>query len=139
MKVGYFFGTFNPIHNGHLTIANYVVEHTDIDKVIFVVNPNSPFKEHKDDLLDFDYRCKLINEAIENYNKLECSSIEATLIDKNKADKCYTYNTLCNLKKLYGDVSEIVLILGEDNFANIEKFLNYNSILKFTYARELKN
>lgn len=130
MKIGYFFGTFNPIHNGHLTIANYIVEHTDIDKVIFVVSPNSPFKEHKDDLLDFEYRCNLINEAIENKDKLGYSSIESTLIDKNKEDKCYTFDTLCELKRIYSDISEIVLILGEDNFANIENFLNHNSILK---------
>lgn len=130
MKIGYFFGTFNPIHNGHLAIANYVVEHTDIDKVIFVVSPNSPFKEHKNCLLDFKYRCNLINEAIENNDKLGYSSIEATLIDKYKVDKCYTFDTLRELKDIYGVISEIVLILGEDNFADIENFLNYNSILR---------
>ena len=52
-KIGCFFGTFNPIHNGHMMMANYVLEHTDICRVIFVISPNSPFKEHTGDLLDF--------------------------------------------------------------------------------------
>ena len=128
-KIGCFFGTFNPIHNGHMMMANYVLEHTDICRVIFVISPNSPFKEHTGDLLDFHHRCYLVNEAIKSNLSLSYSDIEAKLVSESEENKVYTYDTLCKLQELY-EKDEIVLILGEDNFANIKNFKNYYRILQ---------
>lgn len=129
-KVGYFFGTFNPIHNGHLSMANYISEHTDISRVNFVVSPNSPFKEHSNDLLEFTQRCDLVNEAIKGNSKLGISEIESELLIFSKDKRVYTYDTLNYLSEIIGNKAEICLILGEDNFANIENFKNYYKILR---------
>ena len=94
-KIGCFFGTFNPIHNGHMMMANYVLEHTDICRVIFVISPNSPFKEHTGDLLDFHHRCYLLNEAIKSNLSLSYSDIESKLLSESEENKVYTYDTLC--------------------------------------------
>ena len=100
-KIGCFFGTFNPIHNGHMMMANYVLEHTDICRVIFVISPNSPFKEHTGDLLDFHHRCYLLNESIKSNLSLSYSDIESKLLSESEENKVYTYDTLCKLQELY--------------------------------------
>ena len=106
-KIGCFFGTFNPIHNGHMMMANYVLGHTDICRVIFVISPNSPFKEHTGDLLDFHHRCYLVNEAIKSNLSLSYSDIESKLLSESEENKIYTYDTLCKLQELY-EKDEIV-------------------------------
>lgn len=130
IKTGYFFGTFNPIHNGHLSMANYILDNTDIGRVNFVVSPNSPFKEHSNDLLDFPHRCKLVKDAIESNSNLGISDIESELLILSKDNRVYTCDTLTRLSEIIGNKAEICLILGEDNFADIKNFKNYDKILQ---------
>src|SRR5680860_414526 len=94
-KIGLYFGTFNPIHIGHMIIANYMVEFSDLDEVWFVVTPRSPFKQ-KATLLSNHHRLALVNIAVENYPKLKTSDIEFNLPQPN-----YTINTLIHICLLY--------------------------------------
>lgn len=122
MKIGLFFGTFNPIHIGHLTIANHLAEYSDLDKVWFVVTPHSPFKK-KSTLLDNAHRYEMVYRATENYLKLEPNNIEFNLPQPN-----YTINTLVYLHEKYPDY-EFALIMGEDNLKGFHKWKNYEIIL----------
>jgi len=88
MKIGLYFGTFNPIHVGHLTIANHMAEYSDLDQVWFVVTPHSPFKK-KNSLLDNHHRYQMVDRAVEEYPNLRASDIEFNLPQPN-----YTINTL---------------------------------------------
>lgn len=122
MKVGLFFGTFNPIHIGHLIIANYMAEFSDLDEVWFVVTPLSPFKK-KNSLLDNHHRLAIANIAIENYPKLKTSDIEFKLPQPN-----YTANTLVHLEEKHPN-NQFCLIMGEDNLKGFHKWKNYETIL----------
>jgi nicotinate-nucleotide adenylyltransferase len=122
MKIGLYFGTFNPIHVGHLTIANHLAEYSDLDKIWFVVTPHSPFKK-KSSLLDNRQRYEMVYRATEDYLKLEPSDIEFNLPQPN-----YTINTLTYLKEKYPDY-EFALIMGEDNLKSFHKWKNYELIL----------
>ncbi|WP_431133358.1 nicotinate (nicotinamide) nucleotide adenylyltransferase [Psychroserpens mesophilus] len=122
MKIGLYFGTFNPIHVGHLTIANHLAEYSDLDKIWFVVTPHSPFKK-KSSLLDNRQRYEMVYRATEDYTKLEPSDIEFSLPQPN-----YTINTLTYLKEKYPDF-EFALIMGEDNLKSFHKWKNYELIL----------
>lgn len=122
MKVGLYFGTFNPIHVGHLTIANHLAEYSDLDKIWFVVTPLSPFKK-KSSLLDNRQRYEMVYRATEDYSKLEPSDIEFNLPEPN-----YTINTLTYLKEKYPN-HEFALIMGEDNLKSFHKWKNYELIL----------
>ena len=122
MKIGLFFGTFNPIHVGHLTIANHIAEYSDLDKIWFVVTPHSPFKK-KSSLLDNRQRYEMVYRATEDYLKLEPSDIEFNLPQPN-----YTINTLTYLKEKYPNY-EFALIMGEDNLKSFHKWKNYELIL----------
>jgi nicotinate-nucleotide adenylyltransferase len=123
-KAGLFFGTFNPIHIGHLVIANYMVEFSDLEEVWFVVTPKSPFKVKKT-LLDNNHRFQMVYEAVKAYPKLKPSKIEFTLPQPN-----YTINTLVHLEEEYPDQYEFSLIMGEDNLKNFHKWKNYELILE---------
>jgi nicotinate-nucleotide adenylyltransferase len=123
MKIGLFFGTFNPIHVGHLTIANHLVEYTDLDQVWFVVTPHSPFKK-KNSLLDDHQRLEMVYRAVKDYPKLRQSDIEFNLPQPN-----YTVNTLTHLEEKYPDHS-FALIMGEDNLKSFHKWKNYQVILE---------
>nr|WP_321232694.1 nicotinate (nicotinamide) nucleotide adenylyltransferase [uncultured Psychroserpens sp.] len=123
MKIGLYFGTFNPIHVGHLTIANHLAEHSDLDKIWFVVTPHSPFKK-KNSLLDNRQRYEMVYRATEDYNKLEPSDIEFNLPQPN-----YTINTLTYLQEKYPKY-EFSLIMGEDNLKSFHKWKNYELILE---------
>ncbi len=123
-KVGLFFGTFNPIHIGHLIIANYLAEFTDLDEVWFVVTPKSPFKVKKT-LLDNHHRYQLVQEAIQEYPKLKASKVEFDLPTPN-----YTINTLVVLEEQHGRGYEFSLIMGEDNLTGFHKWKNYEQILE---------
>ncbi|MDX1315894.1 MAG: nicotinate-nucleotide adenylyltransferase, partial [Eudoraea sp.] len=105
-KVGLYFGTFNPIHIGHLVIANYMVEFSDLDEVWFVITPRSPFKQ-KQSLLDDHHRYQMVFEAIEDYPKLRASKVEFDLPQPN-----YTVNTLVHLGEKYGEDHKFCLIMG---------------------------
>ena len=107
--VGLFFGTFNPIHIGHLAIANHLAEFSDLDEVWFVITPQSPFKQKKT-LLDNNHRYQMVLEATENYPKLRASKIEFNLPQPN-----YTIDTLVHLEEHYDQSHQFSLIMGEDN------------------------
>lgn len=122
MKIGLFFGSFNPIHNGHLIIANYICESTELDKVWLVVSPQNPFKT-KDTLLNEYDRLHLINLAIEGNHNLRASDIEFNLPRPS-----YTVDTLTYLKEKYPE-HEFSLIMGSDNLESIHKWKNYEQLL----------
>ena len=123
-KVGLFFGTFNPIHIGHLVIANHMVEFSDLDEVWLVITPRSPFKQ-KQSLLDDYHRYQMVFEAIKDYPKLKASKIEFDLPQPN-----YTINTLLHLEEQYGSDFEFALLMGEDNLKSFHKWKNYDVILE---------
>lgn len=122
MKIGLYFGSFNPLHNGHLAIANYIAEFTDLDKVWFVVSPQNPFKKQENLLKDY-HRLELINIAIKDYNKFKASNIEFKLPKPS-----YTIDTLIYLKDKYPQ-HEFSLIMGADNLLTIHKWKNYEQII----------
>lgn len=124
-KVGLFFGTFNPIHSGHLIIANHFVEFTDLDEVWFVITPQNPFKA-KQSLLDNHHRYQMVYEAVQDYPKMRPSKIEFDLPRPN-----YTIDTLVQLRENYPEGHEFSLIMGEDNLKNFHKWKNYQSILEY--------
>jgi nicotinate-nucleotide adenylyltransferase len=123
MKIGLYFGTFNPIHVGHLIIANHFAEHTSLQQIWIVVTPHNPFKE-KNSLLDDYQRLQLVNLAIENYPKIKASDIEFKLSQPN-----YTVNTLAHLKEKFPQ-HEFAIIMGEDNLNSLPKWKNYTSIVE---------
>lgn len=123
MKIGLYFGTFNPIHIGHLTIANHLAEHSDLDQIWFVVTPQSPFKK-KSSLLDNRQRYEMVYLATEDYLKLKPSDIEFELKQPN-----YTIDTLTYLEEKFTDY-EFALIMGEDNLKSFHKWKNYELILE---------
>lgn len=122
MKIGLFFGTFNPIHIGHLIIANYTAEFSDLDQVWFVITPMSPFKQKKS-MLDNLHRLAIANVAVEDYPNLKTSDIEFKLPQPN-----YTINTLIHIEEKYPE-HQFCLIMGEDNLKGFHKWKNYETIL----------
>ena len=123
MKIGLYFGTFNPIHIGHLTIANHMAEHSDLDKIWMVITPHNPFKM-KSSLLDNLHRYRMVDTALEQYEKIQPSKIEFNLPQPN-----YTVNTLAVLEEKY-PTYEFCLIMGEDNLKGLHKWKNYEVILE---------
>lgn len=122
MRVGLFFGSFNPIHVGHLILANHIVENTDLNQIWFVVSPHNPLKEKKTLLAD-NHRYAMVEIALEGNDKLRASNVEFSLPQPN-----YTVVTLAKLKEKYPNNS-FALIMGEDNFQAIDKWYNYEQIL----------
>ena len=123
MEIGLFFGTFNPIHNGHLLIAKSVIAQLKLDQIWFVLSPSSPFKNN-DELLDKNIRADLINIALYKEKKMLLCKEEFKMKFPN-----YTIDTLNFFKKKYPDFI-FKLILGEDNFLKIKFWKNYSRILK---------
>ncbi|MEY8869472.1 nicotinate (nicotinamide) nucleotide adenylyltransferase [Meridianimaribacter flavus] len=123
MKIGLYFGTFNPIHVGHLTIANHMAEYSDLDQIWLVVTPHNPFKK-KSSLLDNHQRLEMVYRATKDYTKLKPSDIEFNLPQPN-----YTINTLTYLQEKHPDY-EFALIMGEDNLKSFHKWKNYELILQ---------
>lgn len=123
MKVGLYFGSFNPIHIGHLIIANHVLNETDNEKVWFVVSPQSPFKNSNSLLNEYD-RLHLVRRAIEDDSRLKASEIEFSLPKPS-----YTINTLTYLSEQYPD-HKFSIIMGSDSFQNIDKWKNYDLLIK---------
>ncbi len=123
MKIGLFFGSFNPIHTGHLIIAGIMVETTDINKVWFVVSPQNPLKMSKSLLHEFD-RLDMVQAAIhDNYN-LEVSDVEFRMPKPS-----YTIDTMTLLAEKHPG-KKFVLIIGEDNLKTFPKWKNHNIILE---------
>jgi nicotinate-nucleotide adenylyltransferase len=132
MKIGLFFGSFNPIHTGHLIIANYMADYTNLEEVWFVVSPQNPFKSEQSLLNEVD-RLNLLKLAVNGDNRFKAIDVEFSLPRPS-----YTVNTLEHLSNHFPE-HEFTLIIGGDNLQNFHKWLNYESILAkyqvFVYAR----
>lgn len=122
MRVGLYFGTFNPIHVGHLIIANHLLEYSDLDEVWMVVTPHNPHKK-KSSLLDNHHRLELVYLATEEYNSIKPSDIEFKMPQPN-----YTVHTLAHISEKYPQ-HDFCLIMGEDNLKSFHKWKNYEAIL----------
>ena len=123
-KTGLLFGSFNPIHVGHLMIAGYMYEFSDLAELWFVVTPLNPLKEQKSLLADH-HRLEMVNLAIEDDNRFRSSNIEFKLPKPS-----YTINTLTYLQEKYPD-REFVLISGTDIFPTFRKWKNWEQLLEF--------
>lgn len=125
MTTALFIGTFNPIHNGHLMIANYVLNNANIDKVLFIPSPNAPFKDTSNELLDFKTRCDLIELSICGIEtrRMSYSSIEETL-----SYPTYTYNTVKKLQEISYEV-DFSLIIGADNLKQLHTWYKINELI----------
>jgi nicotinate-nucleotide adenylyltransferase len=134
-KVGLYFGTFNPVHNGHLELGNYFLKHTDLDQVRFIVSPQNPFKKDQELLADH-HRLEMVRLALEGIPDLLCSDIEFSLPKPS-----FTINTLKYLKKNEPNV-EFVLLMGEDNLVTFNQWNAYQTILSlvdlYVYPRNHK-
>src|SRR5580698_3026229 len=122
MKIGLYFGSFNPIHHGHLIIANHILQNTDINQVWFIVSPQNPLKQSAG-LLNEYQRLFLLRMAIEGENDLRASEIEFGL-----SKPSYTVDTLSYLKEKYPD-HQFAVIMGSDSFQNINRWKNHKHIL----------
>tara|TARA_R100000935_G_C2813628_1_gene156230 strand:- start:667 stop:1257 length:591 start_codon:yes stop_codon:yes gene_type:complete len=121
-KIGLYFGTFNPIHVGHLIIANHLVEYSDLDEIWLVVTPHNPHKKKKNLLADY-HRFEMVYMALEDYPNLKASNVEFGLPQPN-----YTVKTLAYLEEKYPH-NNYSLIMGEDNLKSLHKWKNYEVIL----------
>ena len=133
MKVGLLFGSFNPIHIGHVAIAKYMADKTDLEQVWLVVSPHNPLKEKKP-LVDGKKRLAQVKKAIGKNSKIKVSDVEFKLTQPS-----YTINTLELLKKKFPK-NKFVLIIGLDNLSSFSKWKDYKKILKdytiYVYPRE---
>ncbi len=133
MNIGLYFGTFNPIHVGHLAIANHMVEFSDLDEIWMVVTPHNPFKK-KSSLLADNHRLQLVQIATDDYPKLKASNIEFKLPQPN-----YTVHTLAHISEKYPE-HQFNLIMGQDNLSSFHKWKNYEVILEnhqvYVYPRK---
>lgn len=131
-NIGLYFGSFNPIHIGHLVVGEYMVEHTVLDEVWFVVSPHNPFKK-RNTLLDDYTRLHLVEIALDDFPKLRASSVEFGLPQPS-----YTIDTLTHLQEASPNL-EFSLIMGEDNLATLPKWKNGGQIIEkyriFVYPR----
>ncbi len=132
-KTGLFFGSFNPIHVGHMVLANYMLSFTDLDEVWFVISPHNPLKD-KQSLLAQNHRLYMVKLATENHPKFKASDVEFKL-----SQPSYTIHTLTHLKEKYPKKS-FHLIMGMDNLENFPKWKNYEQILNnhciYVYPRQ---
>ncbi len=123
MHIGLYFGSFNPIHIGHLIVANHIVEHGGVDKVWFVVSPHNPLKDAHSLLNEHD-RLHLVNLAIEGNSKFRASNVEFTLPKPS-----YTIDTLTYLAEKF-PLEQFSVIMGSDSFQNIHRWKNYEQLLE---------
>ena len=135
-KVGLYFGSFNPIHIGHLIIANYMTTYVNMDEIWFVVSPQSPFKE-KDVLVDQDHRLKMVQLATFDNENFHVSDIEFEMPKPS-----YTIDTLRVLKKANPDLN-FSIIMGEDNLLDLHRWKGYEEIISnypiLVYPRNLQD
>ncbi len=124
MNIGLYFGTFDPIHFGHINIANFLVNNDLVEKVWFVVTPQNPVKS-SNNLIDFMHRYEMVKIQVKDNNNLLASDIELNLKRPN-----YTINSLRYISKAYPDNS-FSLIIGEDNFVNFKKWREYKEIMSY--------
>jgi len=133
MNIGLYFGSFNPIHVGHLIIANHVLNETPVDKIWFVVSPQNPLKESRTLLNEFD-RLHLVRLAVQDDSRIKCSDIEFNL-----SKPSFTSNTLIFLSEKYPE-HRFALIMGSDSYQNLDKWKNFETIISnysiYVYKRE---
>ena len=131
-KIGLYPGTFNPIHNGHVTLANYFINNTELDEVWVVLTPQNPFKKNNH-LIEDNYRLEMANKIFNHLKNIKVSDIEFQLEKPN-----YTIDTI---NRLLGDYpkNQFTLLIGEDNLANFHQWKDYSKILDlvniFVYPR----
>lgn len=123
MKIGLYFGSFNPIHVGHLIIANHVLNSTDIQKVWFIVSPQNPLKKSNSLLNEYD-RLHLVKLAVDGDTRISVSDIEFKL-----SRPSYTVDTLTYLKEKYPE-HNFSIIMGSDSYQNLNKWKNFDVIIK---------
>ena len=123
MKIGLYFGSFNPIHIGHLIIAEHILNYAGLKQVWIVISPQNPFKQSSSLLNEYD-RLHLVQTAIESTNNLKASQVEFNLPKPS-----YTVDTLAYLKEKY-PTHEFAIIMGSDSFCNLSKWKNYEAIIK---------
>lgn len=133
MKIGLFFGSFNPVHVGHLVIANYMVSFTDLDELWFVVSPQNPLKE-KDTLLKDSLRLEMLRLAVKNSASIKVSDVEFSL-----SRPSYTINTLKHLQQLYPE-NTFIIIMGADGLSSFHKWKDHKLIeenyRRYVYPRK---
>jgi nicotinate-nucleotide adenylyltransferase len=133
MKIGLYFGTFNPIHNGHLIIANYILQYAKLDQVWLIVSPQNPFKQSHS-LLNEYHRLFLVQQALEGETKIKAVDIEFGLPKPS-----YTINTLAYLQEKYSE-HEFGIIMGSDSLHNLDRWKNAELIMKnfslYVYERQ---
>ena len=131
-KIGLYLGTFNPIHNGHITLANYFANIIDLDEVWVVLTPQNPFKK-KYNLIEDDYRLEMANNTFNHLKNIKVSDIEFKLDKPN-----YTIDTINRLSEDFPN-KQFTLLIGEDNLANFHHWKDYSKILEvvevFVYPR----
>ena len=134
-QIGLFFGTFNPIHVGHLIIASFIRQENNLDEIWFVVTPHNPHK-NKSDLLSDLHRLSMVKEAIENVYEFKASDIEFKMAQPN-----YTVDTLVHLTEANPEL-DFSIIIGEDNLRSFHRWKNYEIILKnhtvFVFPRAIQ-
>lgn len=123
MKIGLYFGSFNPIHTGHLIIAEHVLNYADVDRVWLVISPQNPLKPSASLLGEYD-RLHLVNLAIENSSRLKAVDVEFRLPKPS-----YTITTLTYLTEKY-PTDDFTVILGSDSFNNLPKWRNYEQLIR---------
>ena len=133
-KIGLFFGTFDPIHKGHIELINFFIKNSDLEFVWLILTPQSPFKK-KTESQSSSSRLELISIALEGNSKVKINTIELELPRPN-----YTFLTLRELKKQYPD-NKFILLLGADNIVNFQNWKAYNEILEnhelYIYPRKI--
>lgn len=123
MKIGLYFGSFNPVHVGHLIIANHVLNETELEEVWFIISPQNPFKQGNS-LLNEYHRLHLVRVATEGDNRIKASDIEFSLPKPS-----YTSVTLAYLSEKHPD-HNFSIILGSDSFQNLDKWKNAETIIR---------
>lgn len=121
MNIGLYFGSFNPVHIGHLIIGKHIIQNTNINQIWFVVSPQNPFKNPAG-LLNEQHRLSLVKTAIEGEKDLKASNIEFKLPKPS-----YTIDTLTYLSEKYPQ-HKFSLVMGSDGFQNLHKWKNYRAI-----------
>jgi nicotinate-nucleotide adenylyltransferase len=133
MHIGLYFGSFNPIHIGHLIIANHILNETDIKKIWFIVSPQNPLKKSNSLLNEFD-RLHLVRLAVQDDSRIKCSDIEFNLPKPS-----YTTNTMAFLSEKYSE-HKFSIIMGSDSYQNLDKWKNFETIISnyiiYVYKRE---
>ncbi len=123
MKIGLYFGSFNPIHIGHLIIASHIVEYTDLKQIWFVVSPHNPLKPAAT-LLNEYHRLHLVRTAVEGDNRFKATDVEFKLPKPS-----YTIDTLTYLTENYPQ-HQFTVIMGSDSYSNLHRWKNYEQLIK---------